>query len=484
MYDFLLTRSTDTGRPVAGQGSLAKSYDMSKNMMTYTFHLVKGARFHANWGEVTAEDVKFSYELVTSDQSKNDGAGVLRTDIKSIDGVNPYTVIFHMKAPSWDFLEWVDEVFPYVGIVSKKYVEKVGKEEAGRKPIGSGPFKFKEHVFGDHITVEANEDYWYVMPRLKNITWKKVPDPATRLMMLRAGEAQLIPIVYDQIKEVRQTGLQLKPLLGVTQLTVHFMGMYVHPKYDPKNTPPWAVGKWWEKDSPAHKVRRALSLAIDRQTIVDHVLYGYGTLEGCSVAPAFPGYTGHDPNKKVIPFDPKLALQLLKEAGYANPADLKVEMDLTPHGARPFGKQVGEAIVSMWKGLGVTVTTSMATDYPSFMLTTGDRKAFRAWTWPLPQWGSGAHTILANQAGEDSYLCFFGEPPEITRLLRKAKACKTYDELVAIDKALEDYLYDNDITAAVAYADNLYAMAPNLVWPTKAGMTGVMVHNFAYMYFK
>ncbi len=483
IYDSLLTRSNESGEIVAGKGGVAKSYEFSQDMKTLTFELFKGIPFHEGWGELTAEDVKYSVELIISEESRNDAAGAFRTDIASIEIINPYKIVFHLREPGWDILDRLTSEFQYLPIVSKKYVETKGREEAGRHPIGTGSFKFKEHVFGDHLTVDAVQKHWYMTPKLKSITWRKVPDAATRLAMLKTGEAQLTQIVYDQIAEVKQAKLQVKPMMGVTFMSVFYLGQYLHPKYAAEDTPPWAQGNWWEKDSPAYKVRKALSLAINRQAIVDHVLQGYATLEGAAVAPFFPNSMGHDPNKKVPPYDPKLALQLLREAGYQDPKDLVVLADLTPHSARPFNKPVMEAIVGMWEELGITVKTQTSTDYPSFQGKFADRSAHYAWAASAPKYHRG-FAFLSLVAGEDSYLVQYSEAPELTRLIREGKAATTLEELTANSDALNDYLYENEVVSSICLTANLFAASTNLVWPNKPGQSGVIIHNYQYMYFE
>ena len=483
IYNSLLTRDNKTGQITAGQGGLAQAFEMTEDAMTFTFELAKGAQFHDGWGEVTAEDVKYSFELSMLDASTNDAAGVFRDSIKSIEIVNPHKLVVHMKTPGWDFANYLTSSFQYQAIVCKKYVEKVGKEQAGRHPIGSNSFKFKEHAFGDHITVEAVENHWYKTPEVKNITWKKVPEPATRLAMLKAGEAHLTQIVYDQIKEAEQAGLTVKPMTGVTQPAVHLFGQYLNATYKPEERPPWAKGEWWDLNSPAYKVRRALSLAIDREAIVKSVLHGYGTTEGATAFAFFPGSPGFNTAAKVDPYDPDKATKLLKEAGYARPSDLEVTADLTPHAARPYNKPIMEAVAMMWESLGIKVKTRMATDYPSLMGDTADRHATYSWCYAAPYMGS-AYSLLKMLTSSTDYLSYVGESPELDKLMSDIHTAKTITARTQAHAAVAKYLDVHVPTITVCYAANLYATAPNLVWPNKPGQAGVLMHNFEYMHFK
>lgn len=485
MYNNLLERSNETGELIAGDGSLAKRFEMSGDMRTFTFELEKGVPWHGGWGEVTAEDVKFSFDLAVSEGSTNDAAGLYRRYLDRIEIPDPYTVIIRTKVPAWDLQHLLTSTFQQLAIVCKKYVEKVGIEEAGLNPIGSGPFKFVEHLYGDHIKFEAVENHWYKTPRVKYLIWRKIPDVATRLAMLKAGEAHLTQIVYDQIEEARRAGLKVKAVKNSGQLVLLMFGQVLKPAYKPEERPPWAQGEeYWNIDSPAYKVRKALSLAVNRQEIVDTMLYGYGSVKGCSVPAFWPEHPGFDPALKPDAYDPGKAKKLLHEAGYANLKDLVVTMSLTPHGGRPFNKPVAEAVAMMWEKLGITVKTRMESDYPSLIKSTADRTATFAWMWPAPIMAD-AFTLLNYVTHSDSYASWTGESPELDRLMEKVRESTVLKERFDGQKAIFKYLYEHVPSFPIAYVANLYAMAPNLQWPNKAGaMSGNNLHNFELMYFK
>lgn len=483
IYDSLLIRDNNSGEIVAGQGCVAKRFEMSEDARTLSFDLVKGIPFHEDWGELTAADVKFSLELAMDKESVNPVSGSLRNIWGSIETPNPYKVILHLNKPGWELVDWLTDAYQYLPIVSKKYVESVGREKAALHPIGSGPYRFLEHVPGVQITVEAVEKHWYQTAKINTITWKKIPEAATRLAMLRTGEADLTQINYDQIAEVQRVGLQLKFLKDINQLYLHFLGQYLEPKYPAENTPPWAKGDYWEIDSPAYKIRRALSLAIDRQSIVDNILYGYGEVKGAFVPTFWPKSPGYDPTSSVDPYDPERALQLIREAGYAEPKDLVVTVDLTPHTARPYNKLVGEAVAMMWQKLGITVKTQMATDFSTLQGQIGGRLATSAWVYGSPiVTRAYAHLSLIGHSRVRTSL--IGESLELDRLCDEASLAVTSTEIAKADAALYDYLYEHIPSLSICFAGNLYAMNPKLVWPNKPGLAGVLIHNFQYMYYE
>jgi ABC-type transport system substrate-binding protein len=98
-----------------------------------------------------------------------------------------------MKAPNWEIIYKFLEVPPFFPIVSKTYFDKVGWQEAGRKPVGTGPFKFVEHKLGEYVKLEANESYWNGAPRAKTIIVRGIPEEATRVALLQTARSTSPP---------------------------------------------------------------------------------------------------------------------------------------------------------------------------------------------------------------------------------------------------------------------------------------------------
>jgi len=127
---------------------LADKWEMSPDGKTYTFYLHKGVQFQEGWGELTAEDVKYTVErLINEKTSPNPHAGPIRALIASIQVVDPYKVVFNLKTPSWAFMTLINHMDPLPGasITSKKYVESVGDAKAAQHPIGTGPWRLVEY---------------------------------------------------------------------------------------------------------------------------------------------------------------------------------------------------------------------------------------------------------------------------------------------------------------------------------------------------
>jgi peptide/nickel transport system substrate-binding protein len=474
VFSTLLERDDKTGQPAPG---LAVKWEQSKDGKTWTFDLRKGVKFH-DGGDFTAEDVKFSYEVALRPDATGDMKGVFTNFVQSVEVVDPYRVVFHMKSPNWEIIYKFLEVPPFFPIVSKKYFDKVGWQEAGRKPVGTGPFKFVEHKLGEYVKLEANEQYWNGPPRAKTIIIRGIPEEATRVALLQTGEINLAPIGSDSLAKVKSAGLKVIRMEKLMQMVVGLEGQYLPDRegYDPKV--PWAQ----PDQVKALKVRQALSLAINRQEIVNKVLQGMGSVEGSAGIQAFPGMPGFDPSLKVDPYDPDRAKKLLAEAGYPDPSKISIIVDSTPHAARPSNSGVAQAVALYWRNIGIDVK-ERTSDYANLMDQGIKRKlAGVVWIYPTPAFDEPImqlYTVTYSKARTQ----LFGEYPELDALLEKTVAETDQQKRWALQKEIGKWMYDHAIAIPVCYADMLWAASPKLEWRTLPGQVTVgYLNNVDTMY--
>src|SRR5499426_1942649 len=342
MFENLLTRDPRTGDLAP---MLAERWQVLDGGRTWRFHLRKGVRFH-NGAEMTAEDVKFTFTTLAKDGSANSLAPEFRL-IKSMEVENPYTLTVHFDKPFVVFGNKVNQgLFASVAFIqSKRHVEGAGEQGAERNPVATGPWKFVEHVRGDRFVYEAVENHWRATPHWKRLVFLKVPDPATRMAMLRAGSVDVIEIGGEYAEELKKVGVRMLVMPNVSWVYIILGGQWsTKSTYDPKV--PWA-----QPDTErARKVRLALNLAVDKQAIMQRMLGGLGTVLGSWLAyPNDPWNT--EALKKPYPYDPGKARALLAEAGYPNGFD--VTMNLTAWPGRGFLPDVGEAVATYWEKVGV-----------------------------------------------------------------------------------------------------------------------------------
>jgi peptide/nickel transport system substrate-binding protein len=299
---------------------LATAWQESPDGLTYDFALRQGVTFH-NGDPFTAEDVTFSFA-----RYKGTGAPELKKQVKAVEIVTPHHVRFHLHAPWPEFLTFYATPATGAGwIVPKRYTETVGNEAFKHQPVGLGPYRVVHYQPGVELVLEAHTGYWRRAPHVKRLVLKSVPDPATRLAMLKTREADVAYSLYGPLgDEVRRDPtLKLEPVGSPgTQWAV-----FTRQQYDPRS--PWSD----------RRVRLAANHAINRQAINEAETLGYSRPTGSMIPRTFDGALPLEP----YPYDPPKARRLLAAAGYAG------------------GFEAGEVTVdSVFTGLGAALVNDLA----------------------------------------------------------------------------------------------------------------------------
>jgi peptide/nickel transport system substrate-binding protein len=306
--------------------SLAESWTVSKDGLTYEFVLRKGVKFH-NGDPLTAEDVKFSF-----DRYRGASAKLLKDRVREVQIVDPGRVRFILKEPWPDFMVFYGtSATGAAWIVPKKYVEKVGDDGFKAKPIGAGPYKVVSFTPGIELVMEAYEGYWRKVPSVKRLVFKSMPDESTRAAALKAGDVDIVYLLSGPLaQEIKRTpGLKLAAAMppGVTFLDLP-------EQWDPKSP-------WHDK-----RVRLAASYAIDRSALNQAETLGLSHPTGALIPRSLDFARPYDPPA----YDPARAKKLLAEAGYPNGFDAG---DLTPF--PPFFS-LGEGLVNYLQAVGIKTT--------------------------------------------------------------------------------------------------------------------------------
>jgi ABC-type transport system substrate-binding protein len=279
--------------------ALAEFYDMSPDFKVATVRLREGLKFH-NGAPVTAEDVKFSYE-----NYHGISAAFLHEKTERVEIVDNRTVKFHFKEPFLDFLLYYGTPASAAGIIiPKNYYLSLGAttqerdEKFVHAPIGAGPYKFVRQEPGIEVEYTAFTDYWRKVPHVKTIVSRGVRELPVRVAALKSGEADLTYFV---------TGELLQSVIDDPKL-----------RYHPNHSAPfWLMfPDMDDPKSPFHdiRVRKAVSLALDRQYLADQETAGLAVPWGNFVPPEWPGAVQRPGGE----FDLKEARRLMAEAGYPN----------------------------------------------------------------------------------------------------------------------------------------------------------------------
>jgi peptide/nickel transport system substrate-binding protein len=268
---------------------LAESYTLSPNKKTYTFKLRPGVKFSTG-KPMTSADVKFSIDQA---RKAAQGWGYLDTAIKDIKTPNPETVVIDTKFPWAPLL--ADIALFANGIVPNNYGGETAKQFYTH-PIGTGPFKWNHWQHGVEIELDRNPYYWQKgKPYLDHVIWKTVTDTNTRMLQLQGGQAQI-----DEFPDW-QTVDTLKNTPGVT------MSLFPSTRTDYM-----MMNERYAPLADVH-VRRAISLAIDRNAMIKSVLFGHGQAANSFMPPQVPYY---DPKSPGLQYNLSQAKQEMAQSKY------------------------------------------------------------------------------------------------------------------------------------------------------------------------
>ncbi|SDX02290.1 peptide/nickel transport system substrate-binding protein [Marininema mesophilum] len=341
--------------------ALAESWKTSKDQKTWTFNLKKGVKFQ-DGTDFNAEAVAFNFERWMDKKNPYHKGGEFpyygymfggyKGDkghvIKSVKAVNKNTVQFKLNEPQGPFLANI--AMPAFAIASPKAI-KADPEGLGKKPVGTGPFKFESWKKNDTISLLKNKDYWKKgYPKLDKVIFKSMPDNSARFTALKSGEIDVMDgLNPDDAKTVEKNNeLKLAEQQG---MNVGYLSFNMS-----KNTP--------VKDK---KVRQALNYAVDKKSIIKSVYSGLATP---SINPMPDSIWGFNKQIKDYPYDLKKAKKLLKEAGYGKGFKLELYAPSDPRPYMPDGRKVAEVIQSDWKKIGVDVKI-VSFDWQTYLDKTG-----------------------------------------------------------------------------------------------------------------
>ncbi len=311
---------SNDGSPPEIVPRLATEWESSPDGLIHTFSLREGVTFH-DGTPFDAGAVEFNVRRVwdpSFDHYIGEGlsglAATVFQNLEAVEVVDEFTVQFVLSAPFGFFIEKFATTtgLGHPWMISPAAVIEYGEEVADH-PIGTGPFKFVEWVRGQHLTLEANRDYWRTPhPYVDELIFRPIEDESGRVNALRAGEVDMIRVVPpDQIPELEDDGFKIAS--GPTPHLWYIEFQHRRPPFDDP------------------RVRQAVNLAIDRDGMAAELLVG--TVEAaicfCSSTSAtfnpVPDWAGYE-------YDPERARELLAEAGYEGGFDAVFETSTSGSG--------------------------------------------------------------------------------------------------------------------------------------------------------
>jgi peptide/nickel transport system substrate-binding protein len=451
LYDFLVGANAD-GSTSTVNGA-AEKWELSPEGTTWTFWIRKGITFH-DGSELTAQDVKWSLEMVTKPESIAANAARLRNGIKGIEVSDPYTLVIRTHKPDLWLAQDLSMAAGYEGVIlPKKYYEQVGADGFAAKAVGSGPYKWVKGLAGSSIQLEAVDQHWAEgVPKYKRLTYAVVPEENTRIAMIQTGEAEIISASRERVPELQARGFNV-----FVKERGSVMGCYFHQQWEGH-----PVGD--------RRVRQAMNLAINREEVVKFIFAGQAKLMALYPMGSFAVAAGADPELQPYPYDPAKAKQLLAEAGYPNGFETTIysyaREDI------PELTRLVEAIAGYMAKIGVKLNI-FSTEYPVARTRRMNGK--------MPGHISCLGTPNRSNAGElitllstlhhSSSRLSDHQVPELDALIEAAQAAQTEQAAKQLIRDIHRWLYNDYATLPIAEASIPFVADPKKVTAWNLGRT-------------
>ncbi len=422
IYETLIERDNAT---LELKPLLAESWEISEDKLTYTFKIRQGVKWH-DGAPFTSADVVFSYKTIMDPKVDAPQLRSYYQEIRDVEAIDDYTVKFTYARPYFLALEFCGGM----PIVPKHIFENgdFNTNPAGRSPVGTGPFKFVKWTTGREVVLEKNPDYWGEKPHLNRIVFRIITDSSVALQVLKRQEldvASLTPIQWE-----KQT--------NSPDFEKHFDKFsYFTPNYS-------YIG--WNSKRPFFadkRVRTALTHLVNRELILDKVMYGLGAIV---TNPFYINSPEYDKSIEPIPYDPAAARKLLEEAGWVDHDNDGIRdkdgVKFSFEFLIPGGSETGEKIATILKeeldGIGIDMTIRK-TEWAVFTTRLNERNfdaVTLAWSMGIE---SDPYQIWSSTQAEAGSNFIGFKNAEVDRLIEEAR--KEFDR----DKRIELYRQFSEI---------------------------------------
>lgn len=274
-------------------GDLAESFDIAPDGLTITFHIRRGVRWH-DGAPLTSRDVLYTYRVTIDPKTPTAYAEDFK-QVKSITAPDSHTVRVTYDSPFAPALaSWGVSILPAHLLEGTD----ITRSPLARNPVGTGPYRFKEWISGQKIVLEVNSDYFEGRPYIDKYVYRIIPDSSTMYMELKAGAIDLMALT--PVQYARQTGSE--SFTGRFNKYRYPSSSYLYMGYNLRH--PLFGDK---------RIRQAMTAAINKDELVQGVLFGMGQR---AHGPIVPGRWAYNPAVRDIGYDPKRAAELLAEAGW------------------------------------------------------------------------------------------------------------------------------------------------------------------------
>ena len=468
----------------------------------YTFHLQKGIKWHegyGDWGDLTVDDVLFSIDNISSEGTPHAGAGGIRRifgcDECQLTKIDDLTLELKRPGPTFEITWHVKHPIEAVMAVhSEQHYKTVGEDEANLQPVGSGPWEVTDFRADEFIRMKAVRDHWRHIPEWDEMDWVSITEESTRFANFITGVLDTGKFTLESVNAIKDEALpdvKYMTLPGSLLEYVVITGQQYnldHPAHQPDadgkvrvplGDDPFDCSVAWvscdrdvnsEEWQQALKVRKAMSLTIDRQKLVNSLAFG----EGRPRSVLF--WTGHETrfnqlglDELVHPYDPDEAQRLLAEAGY--PEGFEIEMTL---GFR--GVEQAKSVCTMWESVDISCVQRQV-NFGSYRPTLVSRVAKGTWGLTLaPQTEPLWIMTLFHDSNNSLNVGF--EHPDFQALMDEANTLIDDDARFAEQAEMSRWIFENVMLLPTFEAAAVWPLGPEVdAWEQMAG-SPVLLSNW------
>jgi peptide/nickel transport system substrate-binding protein len=459
---------------LSGSPQLAEAWEISDDFLTWTWHITPGVEFHKGYGIVTAEDVVYSLE------SFYEGALLARAGFigsyMGFDGdtdLNASTTILDdltfevftgepwVPARVYEFLRTGGGVSNWT--VSKKQSEELGVEDASVDIASTGPWEITDHASGEFWKLKAVQDHWRQTPFFEELVLWTIPEESARMAGFQTGQLDTFAMDFDSILTAEKVeGAVMKGVFNAGQAGINWYGQTYGIDRDGNEYEHYDCTQAWvscdadvnsEEWAKAVMVRKAMNIAIDRETIVETLLLGFGKPQSLR------DWMGHEARANpdwVYDFDPELAKQMLTEAGY--PDGFSITLTPAIRGA-PAEVETCQSLAQFWENIGISVNIQnvpYATIRPSLItrkyqgitcLTVGVRLT--------PLIGASNYPITSTYS-------YGTHHPILDEIFGRAATQVDQAKIEAGELEFYNFMWDNAMASSIYVHDGVWPIGPRL----------------------
>jgi peptide/nickel transport system substrate-binding protein len=400
IFEGLVAQELGTYKLVPG---LARSWDISKDGMTYTFNLRPNVTFH-DGTPFNAEAVKFCYDRQLNEQGPYYKTGIypyvkgFLGNVQGIEVVNPLTVQIKLKAPLTPFLQYLahQSLFIYSPEALKKYGKDIVKN-----PVGTGPFKLEAWEPGVKVVLARNDQYWGGAPKIRQAIYVPIIEAQARLSAIKTGEIDLtMDVPPDSLESLRKD-----PNITVAEANssaVWYIALNTrHPILKDK------------------RVRQAMNYAINKEAIIRDILKGTAIVSSGPMSPVYGPF--HEEKTTRYPYDPEKAKALLREAGHATGFEVTFLVPESGSGMQQ-PVEMGTVIQAQLAAVGIKAKIQTM-EWGAYLKKYLDGPDMAEMSWN-PSIGDPDHVtymLLSSDRFPPAFNAGFYQSPRVDELLRKGR---------------------------------------------------------------